>query len=104
MRPRGRVDISAHVYGLLLIIWGNCDVRGARIEQNMYLMEPRTKNKAVICLCKYTMMYQTQQNFIVLIIVLGFVTQKTTYKRQSIYYITYLRNKIWKLLQKRRNY
>ena len=30
-----------------------------------------------------------------------FLTQKTTYKRQSIYYITYLKNIIWKLLQKK---
>ena len=29
-----------------------------------------------------------------------FLTQKTTYKRQSIYYITYPTNIIWKLLQK----
>jgi len=29
-----------------------------------------------------------------------FLTQKITYKRQSIYYITYLKNIIWKLLQK----
>ena len=33
-----------------------------------------------------------------------FPTQKTTYKRQSIYYITYLKNITWKLLQKRRKY
>ena len=33
-----------------------------------------------------------------------FLTQKTTYKRQSIYYITYLKNIIWKLLQKKRKY
>ena len=33
-----------------------------------------------------------------------FLTQKTTYKRQSIYCITYLKNIIWKLLQKRRKY
>jgi len=30
-----------------------------------------------------------------------FLTQKTTYKRQSIYYITNLKNIIWKLLQKK---
>ena len=29
-----------------------------------------------------------------------FLTQTATYKRQSIYYITYLKNIIWKLLQK----
>ena len=29
-----------------------------------------------------------------------FLIQKTSYKRQSIYYITYLKNIIWKLLQK----
>jgi len=46
-------------------------VRGARIGQNMYLVEPRTENEAVICLYKYTVMYQTQQNFIMFIIVLG---------------------------------
>jgi len=33
-----------------------------------------------------------------------FLTQKTTCKRQFIYYITYLKNIIWKLLQKRRRY
>jgi len=33
-----------------------------------------------------------------------FLTQMTTYKRHSIYYITYLKNIIWKLLQKRREY
>ena len=30
-----------------------------------------------------------------------FLTQKTAYKRQSIYYITNLKNIIWKLLQKK---
>jgi hypothetical protein len=30
-----------------------------------------------------------------------FLTQKTTYKRQSIYYIIYLKNIIWKLPQKK---
>ena len=30
-----------------------------------------------------------------------FLTQKTSYKRQSIYCITYLKNIIWKLLQKK---
>ena len=30
-----------------------------------------------------------------------FMTQKTTYKRQSIYCITYLKNIIWKLLQRK---
>jgi len=30
-----------------------------------------------------------------------FLTQKTTYKRQSIYYITYLKFIIWKFLQKK---
>ena len=29
------------------------------------------------------------------------LTQKKTYKKQSIYYITYLKNIIWKLLQKK---
>jgi len=33
-----------------------------------------------------------------------FLTQKTTYKRQSIYYIAYLKNIILKFLQKRRMY
>ena len=30
-----------------------------------------------------------------------FLTQKTTYKRQSIYYKTYLKNTIWKFQQKK---
>jgi len=30
-----------------------------------------------------------------------FLTQKTTYKRQSIYYITYLKNIIWKIATKK---
>jgi len=36
---RGRLDFSVHMYGLLLIIWGSCDARGARIEQNMCLID-----------------------------------------------------------------
>ena len=31
-----------------------------------------------------------------------FLTQKTTYKRQSVYYIIYLKDTIWKLLHKRK--
>jgi len=33
-----------------------------------------------------------------------FLTPIATYKGQSIYYITYLKNIIWKLLEKRRKY
>ena len=40
--------------------------------------------------------------FLNIFIVIEF--EKTTYKRQSIYYKIYLNNIIWKLLQKRQKY
>ena len=41
---------------------------------------------------------KTSKYFKELIFSLLFLTQKTIYNRQSIYYITYLKNIIWKLL------
>ena len=52
---------------------------------------------------KFTLKYTSTHCYLQMTILL-FPTQKTTYKRQSIYYITYLKNIIWKLLQKRPKY